>query len=61
MKYANHEAGAKRFFRFQNFVISSGYLEKKQVGSYEKVGRQDIKGSLLLHENESNAKSASSF
>ena len=29
IEYANHEAGVKRFFRFQNFVISAGYLEKK--------------------------------
>ena len=32
IKYANHEAGVKRFVRFHNFVVSSGYLEKKYNG-----------------------------
>lgn len=33
IKYANHEAGVKRFLRFHNFVVSCGYREKKKYGS----------------------------
>ena len=29
IKYANHEVGVRRFFKFHNLVFSRGYLEKK--------------------------------
>ena len=29
MKYANHDAGVKRFFKFHSLVVSIGYCEKK--------------------------------
>ena len=40
VKYASHESRVKRFFRFQNFVVSGGYLEKKLYGAYNVAGRQ---------------------
>ena len=40
IKYANHEVGVRRFARFQNFVFSCGYLEKKYIGLYPTAGGQ---------------------
>ena len=62
MKYTNHEVGVRRFVRFHNFVVSSGYLEKKYIGLYPTAGGQ--RATLLLpyvQANPSTAKSASSL
>ena len=46
MKYANHDIGVKRFFKFHSLVVSSGYLEKKYNGWYMTAGEQ--RATLLL-------------
>ena len=62
MKYANYEAGVKRFFRFHNLEISSGYLVKKENGWYVTAGGQ--RATLLrpyVQANPNTAKSTSSL
>ena len=63
IKYACHETGVKRFLRFHNFVVSSGYLEKKYNGSNLTAGVQSA--TLLMPyvqpKNMGTAKSASSL
>ena len=62
MKYTNHEVGVKRFFRFHNFVVSSGYLEKKYIGLYPTAGGQRATVLLSWIQAKSNtAKSASAL
>ena len=63
IKYANHEVGVRRFFKFHNLVFSRGYLEKKKYGRYATAEEQ--RATLLLlcvHAKVANvAKSASSI
>ena len=62
MKYANHDAGVSKFFKFHSFVVSSGYLEKKYNGWYVIAGGQ--RATLLLpyvQARKGNVKSASSL